>query len=54
MRLEARGDQASREIIVVADEAEGDALARVGGIPRGAVVIITGVPRGAAICSNVT
>ncbi len=45
MRLEARGDQASREIMVLADEAERDALARTGGIPPGAAVIITGVPR---------
>jgi hypothetical protein len=44
-RLEARDDQASRKIIVVGDEAERDALARAGGIPAGAVIIITGVPR---------
>ena len=44
-RLEAKGDQASRKFIVLANEAERDALARAGGIPAGAVVIITGVPR---------
>jgi len=35
----------SRKFIVVANEAERDALARAGGIPARAVVIITGVPR---------
>jgi hypothetical protein len=44
-RLETRGDQGSKQFIVVGDEAERDALARAGGIPAGAVVIITGVPR---------
>ncbi len=44
-RLEVKSGQASRRFIVVADEAERDALARVGSIPAGAVVIITGVPR---------
>ncbi len=47
-RLEVKSSQASRKTIVVADEAELDALARVGGIPAGAVVIITGVPRSSA------
>ncbi len=44
-RLEVKSGQASRRFIVVADVAERDALARVGSIPAGAVVIITGVPR---------
>jgi len=44
-RLETRADQTSREFIVVGNEAERDALARAGGIPAGAVVVITGVPR---------
>ena len=44
-RLETRGDQGSRQFIVVGDEAERDALARAGGIPASAVVVITGVPR---------
>jgi hypothetical protein len=44
-RLEAKSDQASRKFIAVANEAERDALARVGRIPVGSVVIITGVPR---------
>jgi hypothetical protein len=44
-RLEAKGDQASRKFIVLANEAERDALARAGGIPPGAVVVITGVAR---------
>ena len=44
-RLETRGDQGLRQFIVVGDEAERDALARAGGIPAGAVVIITGVSR---------
>jgi hypothetical protein len=43
--LETRADQTSRKCIVVANEAERDALARAGRIPVGAVVIITGVPR---------
>jgi hypothetical protein len=44
-KLEARTDQTSRKFIVLGSEAERDALARVGSIPAGAVVIITGVPR---------
>ena len=44
-RLECRGDQGSRQFIVVGDEAERDALARAGGIPVGAMVIMTGVPQ---------
>jgi hypothetical protein len=44
-KLEARTDQTSRKFIVVGSEAECDALARAGGIPPGAVVVITGVPR---------
>ncbi len=43
-RLETRADT-TREFIVVGDEAERDALARAGGIPADAVVVITGVPR---------
>ncbi len=45
MRLEAKTDQASRKFIVLANEAERDALAQAGGIPAEAVVVITGVPR---------
>ena len=44
-KLEARTDQTSRKFIVLGSEAERDAIARAGGIPAGAVVIITGVPR---------
>jgi hypothetical protein len=44
-RLEAKNGRTSRKFIVVANEAERDALARAGDIPAGAVVIITGVPR---------
>ena len=44
-RLEAKSDQTSEKYIVVADEAERDALARAGRIPVRSVVIITGVPR---------
>jgi hypothetical protein len=44
-KLEARTDQTSRKFIVVGDQAERDALARVRAIPAGAPVIITGVPR---------
>jgi hypothetical protein len=44
-KLEARTDQTSRKFIVLGSEAERDALARAGGIPPGAVVVITGVPR---------
>jgi hypothetical protein len=44
-RPEAKSDQASRKFIVVANEVERNALGRAGGIPAGAVVIITGVPR---------
>ena len=39
------GDQGSRQFIIVGDEAERDALARAGGIPVGAMVIMTGVLR---------
>jgi hypothetical protein len=44
-RVEAKSNQASRKFVVVANEAERDALARAGGIPADALVIITGVPR---------
>ena len=48
-RLEAKSDQSSRKFIVVADEAELGALARVGGIPADTIVIMTGVPRDGAL-----
>jgi len=48
MRLEARGDQASKKFIVVGDEVERDALVRAGRISAEVTVIITGVPRAIA------
>ena len=50
-RLEARGDQASKKIVVEGDEAERDALMQGGCIPDRAVVIITGVCRAAQLCA---
>jgi hypothetical protein len=44
-RLEVRGDKASKNLVVVGDEAERDVLMRAGSIPDRAVVIITGVCR---------
>ena len=44
-RLEVRGDKVSKNLVVVEDESERDALMRAGSIPDRAVVIITGVCR---------
>jgi hypothetical protein len=48
-RLEVRGDKVSKNLVVVEDESERDALMRAGSIPDRAVVIITGVSRSAKV-----
>jgi hypothetical protein len=46
-RLEARGDESCKKVIVVGDEAERDALIKAGRHLDGTVVIMTGVLRSA-------
>ena len=45
MRLEAKGNQATRKVVVVADETEYQARMSARAIDADTMVIITGVPR---------